>query len=126
MTDANLRNLSVAELVDRFAAMGVEQDNAERESALGDIAKINRLFGQMEAITDELKSRPGDQRRALLALFDHPNMQVRLKAAKATLAVAPKEARQMIEAIAASRWFPQAGDAGICLWALDEGIFVPK
>jgi hypothetical protein len=63
--------------------------------------------------------------KALDSLFEHPNMQVRLNAAKATLAVAPKAARQALEAIAASRHHPQAGDAGMSLWNLDEGVFKP-
>ena len=123
MTVVNLVNLTVPQLVDRFAAMGVEQDNA---LLLDEYTSFNRLFDQMEAIKAELKSRDGDQRSALLTLFDHPNMQVRLKAAKATLAVAPEAARRMLQAICDSQWQPQAGDAGMCLWTLNEGIFVPK
>jgi hypothetical protein len=53
-------------------------------------------------------------------------MDVRLKAAKATLAVAPQAARQAIKAIAASTWPPQCYDARICLSMLDEGKFVPN
>jgi len=126
MTRIRFDSLTVGELVHRFANMAIEQDGAEKESAVGNITKVNRLFKQMEAVEVELRRRPGDQRRALLALFDHPNMQVRLKAAKATLAVAPKEARKMLESIAVSHWYPQAGDAGVCLDMLDLGAFVPE
>jgi hypothetical protein len=119
---SNLRDLPVSELVERFADMGVRQDKALLED---EIAKFNRLFDQMESVKAELKSRTGDQRRALLTLFNHPNMQVRLKAAKATLALAPVEARQMLKAISESGWQPQAGDAGMCLWNLARGVFVP-
>jgi hypothetical protein len=56
----------------------------------------------------------------------YPNMQVRLSAAKATLAVAPQAARQAIEAIAASTWPPQCYDARMCLWMIDEGKYVPE
>lgn len=76
-------------------------------------------------VANELKRREGDERSALLRLFGHPNMQVRLQAAKKTLAVAPVEARAQLEAIAASKWFPQAGDAGMSLWNLDNGVFKP-
>lgn len=123
MKSVNLHDLTVAELVEHFAALGVEQDKAE---LLDDNAKFTRLYWQMDAIDNELKSRPGDQRRALLTLYDYPNMQVRLAATKATLAVAPQAARQMLQSIANSRWYPQAGDAGMCLVNLDRGIFVPK
>jgi hypothetical protein len=120
---SNLSDLTVAELVSRFAAIGIEQDKA---LLWGEIAKFNRLFDQMAAIRDELKARPEDQRSALLALFEHPNMQVRLQAAKVTLAVAPDAARTMLERIKGWGRQPQAGNAGMCLWNLDRGVFVPK
>jgi hypothetical protein len=61
----------------------------------------------------------------LVSLFDHDNVQVRLNAAKATLAVAPQAARQMLETIAGASKGPQGGDAGMCLVSLDRGIFKP-
>jgi hypothetical protein len=115
--------LTVAKLVERFAAICVEQSRA---LFAGDIGKFNRLFDRMVAIRDELKNRPGDERTALLTLFDHPDTQVRLQAARMTLAVAPKESRRTIETIANSGRQPQAGDAGMCLTMLDRGIFSPK
>jgi len=120
MTRATLDTLTVNQLVARFAEIGIAQDRAEDDNA-----EYNRLFHLMQALKDELKSRPNDQRRALMALYDHRNMQVRLMAAKATLAVAPKEARKLIESIADSRHFPQAGSAGMSLLMLDRGEFVP-
>jgi Domain of unknown function (DUF2019) len=122
MTKDNLLSLTVEQLVHRFAAIGVEQDKAEQAE---DNAKYRRLFYQMSDIQKELKKRPGDQRRALVALFNYPNMQVRLMAAQYALAVAPQAARQAIEVIAASTWPPQCYDARMCLSMLDEGKFVP-
>jgi len=119
----NAQNAKVAELVDRFAVSCVEQNKALFED---EIAKFNRLYGQMVAVRDELKIRPGDQRRALLALFNHPDLQVRLQAAKATLAVEPQAARQMLERIQEWQRQPQTGDAGMCLLGLDDGSVVPK
>jgi Domain of unknown function (DUF2019) len=117
-----LKKLSVMELVERFAALGIGQFNAELHS---DIAKQTRLLLQMRDVTEELKSRPGDKRSALLALFEHPNVQVRLMAAKLTLAIAPEAARQMLQDISDSKKYPQAMDAGMSLWNLDQGIFKP-
>jgi hypothetical protein len=77
-------------------------------------------------IQDELEARQGDQRRALLSLLDHRNMRVRLNAAKAVLAIEPERARGVIEAIAKSRHFPEAGHAGMTLKFLDDGSFKPK
>ncbi len=122
MTKVDLPAMSVADLVQRFAVITREQDMVLLE---GRIAKFNKLFEDMKKIHDELKNRSGDQRRALMQLYDFPNMQVRLQAAKLTLAVAPIEARAQLEAIAASKWFPQAGDAGMSLFNLDNGIFKP-
>lgn len=123
MKNTNLDNLTIVQLVERFAALGIEEDKAVFDD---DNAKYNRLYWQMDAVEQELKRRPGDQRRALLPLFDHPNLWVRLMAAKTTLAVAPEAARKMLRAIESWGRQPYAGDAGICLVNLDRGIFVPE
>jgi hypothetical protein len=114
--------MAVDQLVVRFAAITAAQDDA----LLGnEFTKFNRLFDRMMEVSEELKGRPGDQRRALMTLYSHPNIQVQLQAAKLTLAVESDEARRKIEAIASSRWLPQSGDAGMCLLNLDRGIFKP-
>jgi hypothetical protein len=118
-----LSAMTVAQLVDLFARNCDEQDKADLE---GNMAKYRRLFQGMKEIHDELKSRLGDQRRELIALFNYPNMQVRLQAAKLTLAVSPLEARSQLEAIVASKWMPQAGDAGMCIHNLDTGFYKPE
>jgi hypothetical protein len=117
-----LAGLSVEDLIKDFVAIGEAQDQA---LLFDDIARFNRLYDKKAAILDELKGRSGDQRHALVSLHIHANMQVRLNAAKATLAVAPIAARKTLEAIAASNHFPQAGDAGMSLWNLDQGVFQP-
>jgi hypothetical protein len=122
MTQPSVQSITVDQLVERFAKLGVEQDKA---ITADDKLKYERVYAQMSAIRDELRSRPGDQRKALLMLVDYPNMQVRLRAAQYALAVAPEAARRTIEAIAASTWPPQCYDARMCLWMLDEGKFVP-
>jgi hypothetical protein len=122
MTTDNLEDLSVNALVDRFATIGVEQYKA---NDAGEDERYKELFYQMNDIQEELKRRQGDERRALIMLFDYPNMQVRLMAAQYALAVAPQAARRAIEAIAASTWAPQCYDARMCLHMLDEGKFIP-
>jgi len=123
MKPFNFVTMTTSELVERFAAIGVEEDQALR---VDDLRRYKRLAMQMRAIDEELKGRPGDQRRSLLALYDHPNFQVRLMAAKLTLAIAPEAARRMLELIYQRRHQPQSGDAGMCLSMLDRGAFVPK
>jgi Domain of unknown function (DUF2019) len=123
MTNARLEELTVGQLVERFTEITLDQDKALRTSKH---AKFNRLFEEMEAVKGELKKREGDQRRALLRLYDHPNAQVRLKAAKATLAIAPDRAVRALKVIAESREYPQAGEAGMSLDNLESGVFKPK
>ena len=122
MKRVNLQHSAIDELVQQFAALALEQDEALLDS---DISKASRLYWKLKDVEAELKARQGDQRRALLKLYDHPNAQVRLKATKATLAVAPEVARRMLETIAESREFPQAGEAGMSISNLDAGIFKP-
>ncbi len=117
-----LKNLSSQELVQKYIEIGLAQDEA---LLMDEYGKFSRLFKTMVAIENELQSRDGDQRGILLDLLTHPNEQVRLNAAKATLAIAPAEARRTLELLARMSVGPQAGDAGMCLWALDEGIFKP-
>jgi hypothetical protein len=64
-----LKSLTSEELVGRFVDIGFAQDEA---LIYGEIAKFNRLFEQKDHVVDELRSRPGDQRRALLSLYDSP------------------------------------------------------
>jgi hypothetical protein len=123
MKKPNLREMSVDQLVERFTAIALDQDKALLRN---EYAKFNRLFERMEEVEGELRARGGDERRALLRLYDHPNAQVRLKAVKATLAVAPERARRMLEVIAESGEFPQAGEAGMSLVNLERGIFKPS
>ena len=122
MKRLKLQDLSVDQLLERFTAIALEQDQA---LLMDEIARFNKLFDQMDAVKKELRSRSGDQRRALLALYDHPNIQVRLKAAVGTLAVEPESARKLLQTIAESREYPQAADAGMTLGELDRGIFKP-
>ncbi|HLH47729.1 MAG TPA: DUF2019 domain-containing protein [Roseiarcus sp.] len=126
MNSVNLRDLSIDQLVQRFATLGIRQNNVIREGAYGKNAEYNRLATEMKNVEQELKVRSGDKRDALFALYNHPNMQVRLMAAKLTLAISPDAARQMLQRIQQCGRQPQAGDAGMCLWNLDRGVFVPK
>src|ERR1700712_2133442 len=110
MKRSNVHAMTAAQLVERFISIALDESQAE---LVDDSAKLRRLFWQMESVEDELKVRPGDQRQILTRLYDHPNAQVRLKAAKATLAVAPEAARRVLQFIKDRREYPQALDAGM-------------
>jgi hypothetical protein len=122
MKPANVEGMTVPQLVEYFTAIALAQDQAMR---IDDNAAFNRLFFQMEAVEEELKRRKGDQRSALLRLLDHPNAQVRLKSAIATLALAPQAARQALQVISDRQEYPQAADARGMMRAVDDGTFIP-
>lgn len=120
MKKIQLNTMTTDQLVRRFEELCIEQYYAKERDEL---AKYNRLFDQIMAIMKELESRPGDQRLALLPCHHHPNAQVRLVAAYATLQSAPTQSRAVFEKLVRDKEFPQAGDAGMTLANLDEGIF---
>jgi|HubBroStandDraft_2_1064218.scaffolds.fasta_scaffold31317_3 hypothetical protein len=123
MTNQKLKEMSVGELVERFVAIALDQDKAIFDE---DNTKFNKLYDQMQSVKDELRTRPGDQRNALRALLDHPNMQVRLKVAITMLALAPDISKEVLRQIADSNRLPQAADAGLILNGLRDGSFVPS
>lgn len=123
MTRGPLEIAPTGALIDRFAEACVAQDRALVYSK---IAVFNKAYWEMKAVDLELRERGRDARLALCKLYDHPNMQVRLQAATLTLAVAPVEARQVINAIARSGRMPQAADARGTLRELDAGVFKPS
>lgn len=123
MKKPDFRKHRVDSLVELFRKHAAEQEQA---MLYGNQAKVNELYWQLKAVREELKSREGDQRRALLQLYNDPSPQVRIKAIKATLAVAPEKARRALEELANSKEYPASGEAGMSVWALDEGIFKPE
>ncbi len=123
MRRLDIRTMSVDGLVQKFATIAIKQDQALLAE---DVTKFNRLYGEMDIIRNELKNRPGDQRAALMPLLQHSNIQVRLKAAITTLAVAPDPSKSVLEKIAGSKRYPQAADAGFILRGLEDGSYRPS
>jgi len=116
-----LVELSIEELVHLFVDLAIANDDA----LLGfETKKSNRLYDRIGAIVAELTSREGDQRRALIPLYTHPNPQVRLKAATVTLAIAPVAARAVLESMSDIRG-PQRLNAGMAIRGLDDGSYKP-
>jgi hypothetical protein len=117
-----LASMTDAQLVSRFVSISLAQAQADDND---DMKEFNRLILLMKEVQEELKVRESDQRIQLTALYGHPSPQVRLNAAKATLAVSPAAARSVLRRLVDDREFPQAGDAGMTLWAIGEGLFKP-
>lgn len=118
-----LADLSVDQLVGRLILLLIQQDRAARED---ENRKYNKLIDPMLKIIEELKGRPGDQRRALVPSLGHPNTQVRLMVAFALLKLEPQVARAALQRIVDENDYPQAADARGRLMALDEGRYVPE
>lgn len=123
MKSAKLEKMSIAELVERFTVLCLGQCQAELR---GENTKKGKLIYQSMAVADELKRRTGDQRAALLQLYNHPNPQVRLMAAKETFSIAPAAARQALQTIIDAKEHPQSAYAGMSLWFRDQGDFIPR
>lgn len=123
MTPGTLSTMKTDQLAGRFVNIALEQDQALR---LDDIAKFNRLYGKMNDVVQELKARAGDQRRALLPLHAHPNAQVRLKSAIATLAIDLDASRRILQLISDNDEYPQAVHARGMIDALDRRTYVAE
>lgn len=89
-----------------------------------DTYTYNKIFKILREIRSELKQRPGDQRSILIPLIAHPNLQVRLNASAATLAITP-DALTMLRAIASLGWDPERSEARSLVDAIDEGRYIP-
>ena len=118
MSSQLLKDMPVVELVDQFTEITLRQYDA---ALFGNITKYNSLVDQMLAVADELKSRPGDQRSALVPLLVHPNRQVRLMAAEFTLTLAPVASRQTLQELSDAKVYPQSAYAMGTLRALERG-----
>ena len=121
MTD-RASSMTSEQIVARFVEISIQQDEA---ILANEVARFNRLYSDKVVLVEELKSRAGDQRQLLTGLYQHPNPQVRLNAANATLASAPAAARAVLEDLRKNKLYSQALDAGMDLRALDQGIYKP-
>jgi Fic family protein len=123
MSRIALADLSVEQLVERFTTIALEQYEALRRD---NFRKYNQLYDRMEEVEQELKSRIGDRRDALSGLLQHPNPQVRLKAASAILAIFPEAAKRTLQELVDRKLFPEAAYAGSMLTALEVGRYRPS
>jgi hypothetical protein len=124
MTKAVLAALSADELMSQFESLALRQHTANYED---DTPTFNKVYWRMDKIVNELRSRPGDQRRVLLPLLGHANAWVRYKAAANTIMVAPQEARRVLDelAVKSNNEFATAYARGTAN-ALDKGTFPLK
>lgn len=122
MTRISVPKMTEEQLIERFVFIATEQDQA---MLYDDNRRYNQLYDKMKDVERELKQRPGDQRRVLLPLLEHENLQVKLRSALATLAVAPEASKAVLQWLSDRNRYPQAADAREMLDALGDGSYVP-
>ena len=117
-----LKGLTTEQLIEEFACLARRMGSAVLDS---ETRLFNRLFSKMQAIDRELRSRGREARIMLVPLLEDEDRFVRYYAAKYLLGLVPDRARRVIEEIAKFKYDALCGDAGMCLYALDAGIFKP-
>ena len=122
MKTVNLEVLRTEELIQEFIRIAQERGAAVLDS---ETRKANRMLSEMQAVDRVLRSRGQQARMALSPLLDNKERFVRYYAAKYLLAAMPGRARQVIEDVAEPKADAICLDAGMCLYALDKGIFKP-
>jgi hypothetical protein len=120
MNRIKLQDMAFDQLVKRFVDIALAEYDAIE---LDDNAKFRRLFEQMTELMAEFLTRPVQQRQALMALYEHPNPQVRYRAAFFTQDIAPAAARRVCEIISERNEYPQAANARRMIRNLDEGPY---
>ncbi len=71
MSKQDLKALTTDQLVDRFAEIGIAQDNALwDELGTNQCSQYNRLFDQMNEVDKELRARGQQARLALMRLSE--------------------------------------------------------
>ena len=122
MKTSNYSHLTTPDLIKEFVHLA-----KTRGLAIVDFEtrRANRMFDRMRDIDLILRSRGIEARMSLAPLLADSDRFVRYYAAKYLLGLVPGEARAVIEEIAKYKYDALCGDAGMCLYALDAGIFKP-
>ena len=123
MKRCDLTDLTLDQLVDRYAEIGVAQYDVLRNKP---ISQFRPLFDRQIEVDEELRRRGVEARLALLRLYDHPNIQVRLNVAQETYRVAPEQAVALLKQIAQTETYPQAADARLSLENIANGTSLLK
>jgi hypothetical protein len=118
MKRIKLEDMTVDQLVERFVEIALAESDALK---MGQTGKYNRLFDRMIEVMGEFLVRPIEQRHALMALYTHPDPQVRYTAAFITKDIAPEEVREVCEILIAEKRQPQAANASIMIDNMNEG-----
>jgi plasmid replication initiation protein len=112
--------------IDELVAIFVSSSEQQYELILDDeINKYNRLVEKQDEIIKELRKRGVEARLELTKLFDHPNIQVRLNAARRSIGVAREPALNVLRQIVKEDFGPFRLDAGMTVALVEDGTIIP-
>lgn len=117
-----LDKLTTGELIANFTSL------SERQYPLllnDETAKYNLLVRKQVEIDKELRSRGTEARLELTKLFDHPNIQVRLIAARHSIGVAREPALNVLRQIMKEDFGPFRLSAGMTVALVEDGTITP-
>jgi hypothetical protein len=122
MRSRGISRMTDAELVFRFSMIAKERGKA---AMMLDTRRANVCFDQMKAVDLEMRARGIETRKALVPLLSNPDRYVRYYAAMYLLALAPDQARAILEWNTKFEVGILAADARGMLRALNEGTYKP-
>jgi hypothetical protein len=112
-----LEELGVDDVIVSFRERAIAYDEADGTD------ETEHLYSDLDAAKKELQRRPGDQRRALFALYFDPDIRVRAAAAEATRNLAPLLSLHRLRNIDDEEW--QAPISGVDIEEADLAAFFP-
>ena len=119
MTSKHLSELSSQDLVQMYEQIVLQQDESFKNER---IALFNKQYGDREAIKEELRSRPGDQREMLAALFKSKKSWVCICVARDTFGLNEARSRMHMQYVADHSLGRYRGEARSALGAWDRGF----
>lgn len=119
MKPLSLSEMTVDELVRAYEDVVLKQDESFKNERL---SLFKQQYWERDAISNELRSREGDQRERLAALFKSKKSWVRICVAQDTFALDEERARMHIQYIIDHAWDPYRGEARSVLGAWDRGF----
>jgi len=117
-----LDNLTIDELISLFASLSEQKYPLTLND---EVRKSTLLIKKRYEIDRELRKRGIAARLELTKLFIHPNVQVRVNAAKSSLGVARESALNVLRQITKEDFGPFRLDAGMTIALVEDGTVTP-
>ena len=121
----DLSKLSLDELRQRFEEICLVQDETQFQDEEQGAEQYGACYTALQSVSNELKRRGAEARRALCDLFTHPAAHVRLQAALFSYGAAPMEARCCLEQLRNAKTLHDSFAAGMALRSIEDGTWTP-